>query len=142
MQVFGMLLAGLVFAATPLNPTALQYNQSLQVPCAVNGDSGTCALDTGSTVALTMNPLQAKIARVTCSQQVKVEGVTGVGAGCLGTTSLTMGGITVTVPVEIDDSYTWVPLVGVPALEEVWPQGFTVEWQAAEIVPVEGRVQR
>ena len=132
--MFATLLLSLhVFASVSLNPTALRQG-SLQFPCVVNKiDTGTCAMDTGSDVALTMNPLQAKIDRITCTTQAAIETIGGQVSSCVGKTTLTIDGQTETVPVYVEGNWRWVPLVGVPALQEFWPDGMEVDWQTGEV---------
>lgn len=143
----GLALAGLlalhgsapqnvVAATVPLDATALAQQHSLQVPCAVNGDSGTCALDTGNNGAVVMNPVQARVARVVCTQQVTLATVGGTTQGCTGPATLTFGGRSLTVTVEVDPAWNWVPLIGIPAMQAVWPQGFTVDFAHGDVCPL------
>ena len=132
----GLLSVQVVAGSAPINPTALTYQHSVQVPCAINGQAETCALDTGNNGPLTVNPVMAKLLHVSCSSPVTLDTVGGVTQGCLGRVRLIFGGVAQMVPVEVDPAWNWIPLVGIPSLEVVWPGGFTVNFKDHEVLPI------
>ena len=125
------MLPPLILAASLLTG----YPNSLAVPCRIAGQPATCALDTGSSLGLDLGYPLAHIYGIHCAGTATVESTTGIASACAISTTLTIAGRTVTVT-GIAERYSWIPLIGLPALRALFPDGFTVNFKEGRLVPL------
>ena len=130
------LLFAIPASATPtivpvahLDKTALQTESSLQVPCTLNGRNYTCAIDTGNNMPIIFGQWQASVLNLSCNNYRAVNTIGGSTTGCNVRIRLIVAGHAAMVTATILKSWTWIPLIGVPALETLWPNGFTVNFR-------------
>ena len=111
------------------------YPNSLAVPCQIGGHEAACALDTGSSLGLDIGYPLAHVYGLRCEGTATVESTTGTAAACTILTTLTIAGRTVTIT-GIAERYSWIPLIGLPALRALFPDGFTVNFKDGKLVPL------
>lgn len=156
--VLGIVAGILLFAATAsaapapnavapvsIDAAGLAGLNSLRIPCNVNGYAVECAVDTGSSAGIYMGGNMVGTPHgtasmhgtpIACEGALTVTSVTGTASACKVRVRIIVGGRAVIENGILNDSYGWIPLIGLPTLRGLYPQGFAVDFQTRQIVPL------
>lgn len=130
-------------AARPLGPTLpliaymLAQQQSFAVAGALGNGTANLVLDTATSIGLAVPELYAHFAGF---QRIGSASVSGVGSSSSQAWSflapLTLGGYQYSVQGLADPNWSGQPLLGMPFMQHIWPNGFTVDTDHLQVRPV------